>query len=97
MFGKDKSPEFIEQQFRDKSGENNPMFGKTHSSETLAKIRKRIYVYDATTKELIKVYSGTVEAKKDLKIGYDTLNRCCKTQEPYKGMILSKDELSFVR
>ena len=28
MFGKDKSPEFIEQAFRDKHGIHNPMFGK---------------------------------------------------------------------
>jgi len=89
MFGRLKSPKFIEQQFKDKSGEKNPMSGKTHSPETLAKIKKRIYVYDAVTKELIKVFSGTVEAKKDLKIGYDTLKRCSQTHESYKGMIFS--------
>lgn len=97
MFGRLKSPKFIEQQFKDKSGEKNPMYGKTHSPETLAKIKKRIYVYDAVTKELIKVFSSgaTVEAKKDLKIGYDTLKRCSQTHESYKGMIFSKEELSF--
>ena len=42
------------------------MFGKKHSVETLAKMRKQVFVYDATTKELIKVYSGIVEAKTDL-------------------------------
>jgi len=95
MFGQLKSPEFIEQQFKDKSGGNNPMYGKKHSQETLAKIKKRIYVYDAVTKELIKIYSGTVEAKKDLRIGYDTLKRCSQTHAYYKGMIFSKEVLSF--
>ena len=57
--------------------------------ETLAKIRKQVFVYDATTKDLIKVYSGVVEAKTDLKIGYDTLKNYCKSHKPYKGMILS--------
>ena len=46
-------------------------------------MKKKIYVYDAATKELIKIYYGTVEAKTDLKMGYDTLQRCCKTNEQY--------------
>jgi len=95
MYGKEKSPEFIAQQKKDKTGANNPMFGQTHSPEVLAKLRKQICVYDADTKKLIKVYPGTVIAKKDLKMGTDTLKRCCKTHEIYKGMIFSLTELSF--
>lgn len=94
MYDREKSPEFIEQQFRDKTGAKNPMYGEKHSPEDLVKMREKIYVYDAVTKKLIKVYSGTVEAKKDLRMGYDTLKRCCNTQETYKGMILSLKELS---
>jgi group I intron endonuclease len=94
MYDREKSPEFIEQQFRDKTGAKNPMYGKKHSPEDLVKMREKIYVYDAVTKKLIKVYSGTVEAKKDLRMGYDTLKRCCNTQETHKGMILSLKELS---
>lgn len=71
------------------------MFGNTHSPEVLAKMRKQIFVYDADTKNLIKVYPGTVIAKKDLKMGSDTLKRCCKTHEIFKGMIFSFTELSF--
>lgn len=33
MFGKEKSPEFIQQALRDKTGVNNPMFGKKHSDK----------------------------------------------------------------
>lgn len=54
MYGKEKYPEFIEQMYRDKSGPNNPMWGKTHSEETLNKMRKNVYVYDAISKKLIK-------------------------------------------
>lgn len=89
MFGKEKSPEFIQQALIDKTGVNNPMFGKKHSVQTLAKISKQVFVYDVTTKELIKVYSGVVEAKTDLKIGYDTLKKYCESHKPYKGMIFS--------
>lgn len=31
MYGREKSPEFIEQMYKDKHGSNNPMWGKTHS------------------------------------------------------------------
>lgn len=50
MFNKPKSKVFIEQMFRDKTGANNPMFGKPKSPERLAKLSKKVYVYDSNTK-----------------------------------------------
>jgi len=60
--------------YKDKSGSNNPMYGKSHSPETLAKLRKKVYVYEVigSERKLIKVYDSTVTAKTDLHIGYDT-------------------------
>lgn len=89
MFGKEKSPEFIEQMYKDKSGSNNPMWGKNHSEETLNKMRKNVYVYDTITKELIKKYDSSVEAKKNLKMGYDTLKKYLNSNKPFKGKIFS--------
>lgn len=40
MFGKEKSPEFIEHMYNDRLGVNNPKYGKAKSQETLAKLRK---------------------------------------------------------
>ena len=36
--------------YKDKSGINNPMFGKSHSIKTLEKLRKKVYVYNYDTK-----------------------------------------------
>lgn len=87
MFGKEKSPEFIEQMYKDKSGSNNPMWGKTHSPETLSKMKKAVWVYSSTSKELIKKYDGTVELKKDLKMGYDTIKKYLDSNKSYKGKL----------
>ena len=84
MFNKGKSPEFIEQMNKNKSGKNNPMFGKTHSEVTLNKLRKKLYVYDAETMLLIKEYNGIVKAKKSLRIGYDTLLKYAKNKKYLK-------------
>ncbi|KAG0890038.1 hypothetical protein G6F15_000134 (mitochondrion) [Rhizopus arrhizus] len=85
MYGREKSPEFIEQMHKDKYGSNNPMWGKTHSEDTLNKIRKSVYVYDALTMELIKEYNSSVTAKKDLKMGYDTLKKYLNSNKPFKA------------
>lgn len=63
MFNKAKSIEFIEQMNKDKSGDKNPMYGKKHSPETLEKIRKKVYVYNAETKILEKEFVSIKEAK----------------------------------
>lgn len=89
MYQREKSPEFIEQMYKDKHGSNNPMWGKTHSEDTLNKMRKGVYVYDALTMELIKEYKSTLFAKKDLRMGYDTLKKYLDTNKPFKGKIFS--------
>jgi hypothetical protein len=47
MFGREKSKEFIEMQTRDKSGSNNPLYGKIKSASTIAKLTKLVYVYNS--------------------------------------------------
>jgi len=95
MYGKEKSPEFLSQQLRDKSGDNNPMWGKTHSEETRKKLSTPIYVFDCTTKNLIAEFSGIVVAKKEMRIGYDTLKKYLKSGMPYKGQIFSYSQNPF--
>lgn len=94
MYGRDKSPEFIEQMHKDKHGSNNPMWGKTHSEDTLNKMRKRVYVYDTLSMELVKEYNSSVTAKEDLKIGYDTLKKYLNSNKPFKGKIFSSFPLN---
>lgn len=94
MYGKDKSPEFVEQIYKDKHGSNNPMWGKTHSEDTLNKMRKGVYVYNTSTMELIKKYESTMSAKKDLNMGYDTLKKYLNSNKPFKGKIFSSIPLN---
>jgi group I intron endonuclease len=76
------------------SGELNPFWEKTHSEETLNKMRKNVYVYDAISKELIKKYDSSVMIKKDLKMGYDTLKKYLNSDKPFKGKIFSSIPLN---
>ena len=87
MFGKDKSPEFVEQMYRDKTGSNNPMFGKKHTPQTLAKLKKPVWVYDNSSKELIKMYDGSMQLKKEMKMGYDTLKKYLDSNKSFKGKL----------
>ena len=89
MFGLKKSKEFIEMQLRDKKGPNNPLFGKIKSSSTLAKITKKIYVFNAEDMSLIGEYS-TVNCKKEFNMGYDTLIKYLNNGLPFKGKIFSR-------
>lgn len=82
MYGRTKSYEFIAQQTADKSGANNPQWGVAKSAETRAKLTKPVYVYDASTGVPLGQYS-TVGCKTTFNMGYDTLMRCIKTEEPY--------------
>lgn len=84
------SNEFILKQKSNKFGINNPMFGKKWSTETRKKIVKPIYVYDSATMKFLYLYSETVLAIKDLKMGYLTLKRCLLTKESFKGKIFSR-------
>lgn len=95
MYNKDKSLEFIYHMYKDKSRENNPQFGKKKSEETLAKLRKKVYVYDCDSKQLIKEYKGVVQAKNDLKIGFDTLTKYCNNKLPFNNLIFSFEPLDI--
>ena len=88
MFGKAKSAAFLAQQTKDKTGLNNPMFGVKKSEETLAKLRKMVYCYDATDDyKLLGVYS-TVECLRQFKMGSNTLLKRIADGEIYKGKYL---------
>ena len=90
MYGKPKSPEFIYWQTKDMTRHNNPMWGVEKAEETLAKTRKKVFVFDAETKKLIQEFKGTVECKKTLKMSTDTLYKYIESGKPYKGKILSR-------
>lgn len=79
-------------QNKDRSGINNPMFGKLKSSSTLNKIIKLVYVYNCLDMSLIGVFS-TVNCYKHFKIGKDTLNKYIKNGLPHKNKIFSREKL----
>jgi group I intron endonuclease len=93
MYNLSKSKEFLEMQFKDKKGPNNPLFGKIKSSSTLAKITKVVYVYNYLDMSLIGQYS-TVNCSKEFKMGKDTLSKYIKSGLPYKGKIFSRKKLN---
>lgn len=92
MYNKIKSYAFIAQQTRDKLGENNPMFGKTKSEQTLAKLRKMIFVYDVTQDyKLLGVYP-TVMCTRLFKLCNNTLKKRINNKEIHNGKyFFSKD------
>lgn len=71
------------------SGSKNPMFGKKHSLETLAKMRKRVYVYDANSLLLIKEFPGMKIASKSLSMSKNTILKHIRSKTKYKDMIFS--------
>ena len=73
MFNKQKSPEFIAHMYRDKSGANNPMYGLSKSEETLAKLRKMIYVYSVPDNYTLLGIYPTRECTQVFRLGYETL------------------------
>ena len=92
MYGRIKSKIFIEMQNKDKSGSNNPLFGKTKSAATLAKITKLVYVYNCVDMSYIGEFS-TVNCSNHFKMGKDTLTKYIKSGLPYKGKIFSRKKL----
>lgn len=90
MYG--KPPEFIAMQIRDKRGKNNPQYGKSKSIETLAKLKKLVYVYDVKDMTFIGSY-GTVECSKSFKMAKDTLTKYLNLNKPYKGKLFSSIKL----
>jgi hypothetical protein len=85
MYGKLKSTKFIEMQYRDKSGVNNPQY-------TIAKLTKLVYVYNALDMSLVGIFS-TVNAAKQMGIGKDTLSKYLSSGLPFKGKIYSRTQL----
>ena len=62
------------------------MFNKKHKSETLNKLRNKIYVYNINM-HLFKEYVSITQAIKDLYIGYQILKKYCDSG------IICKDKL----
>lgn len=89
MFGKPKSPEFIYWATRDRKGANNPMFGKPKSIETLNKVRKPVYYFDAESKLLLGKYDGFIVASEKTGIAKTTLKRYMDNNKVYKGILFS--------
>lgn len=92
MYGRVKSKEFIDMQTRDKSGSNNPAYGKPKSASTLAKLTKLVYVYNQTDMSYIGKFS-TVNCVKHYKMGKDTLTKYITNGLPFKGKIFMRSKL----
>lgn len=83
MFDKEKSKEFIEWQYKDKTAHLNPMFGLKHSEITRQKLTKLIYVYNEEY-HLIGTYS-TIACIKTFKIDVRTLKKYIIKGALFKG------------
>ena len=79
-------------QNKNRSGENNPLFGKVKSPSTILKITKLVYVYNCLDMALIGEFS-TVKCSKEFKMGKDTLKKYIDRGLPYKGKIFSRIKL----
>lgn len=91
MFGKTKSPEFIAMQKRDKTGPNNPQFGVIKSADTIAKLTKLVYVYNAADFSFIGEYP-TRKCINHFHIGSDTLTKYLKNGKPFKGLLFCRSK-----
>lgn len=81
-------------QTRDKSGSNNPLYGKIKSALTIAKLTKLVYVYNGREDmSFIGEYS-TVNCSKLFNMGKDTLN-ILKMVFLLKGKYLA--EINFIK
>nr|YP_010714071.1 GIY-YIG homing endonuclease [Fuscoporia gilva]WDD39634.1 GIY-YIG homing endonuclease [Fuscoporia gilva] len=88
MFDRIKSKEYLIMQNRNKSGANNPLYGKSKSILTISKITKLVYVYKFKEMSLIGIFP-TVKCSKQFKMGKDTLTKYIKSGLPYKGKLFS--------
>lgn len=80
-------------QTRDKSGSNNPLYGKIKSALTIAKLTKLVYVYNGREDmSFIGEYS-TVNCSKQFNMGKDTLTKYIKNGLAFKGKIFSRNKL----
>ena len=77
-------------QKRDKTGSNNPQYGVKKSEATLYKLRKIIYVYNASDGSLEGTYA-TVECCRKFKMCSNTLTKRANDGKVYKGYIFTRE------
>lgn len=77
----------------DKKGPLNHQYGKKKSLETILKLRKTIYVYNAETMESLGEF-GTTECYRHFKMGSDTIVKYAKSNKPFKGKVFSYIKLT---
>jgi hypothetical protein len=95
MYNRVKSKEFfffLQMQNRNKSGSNNPNFGRIKTQSTIVKITKLVYVYNSLDMSYIGEFS-TVKCSKHYNMGKDTLTKYIKKGIPFKGKIFSREKL----
>jgi group I intron endonuclease len=72
----------------DRRGENHPMFGRTHSVETLEKISANlgtaIFVYCSKELTLINSFSSANKASKHFKVSCPTILKYVKSGELFQ-------------
>lgn len=61
-------------------GSNNLMLGKT---KTLAKLRKKVYIYDSN-RQFVKNYNSVGFTVKDLRVGANTVKKYLDKDKLYK-------------
>lgn len=73
-------------------GEKNPMYGKKHTEETLAKIsahaatrKLKIAQLDKDTLNIIQIFDGVKDAEKALKVSHGWLSKAAKTNKVAYG------------
>lgn len=77
-----------------RSGSRSPRFGIKHTEESRVKMgSKYIYVYDASTNQLISTYLGLREASKMLRMSNNTISKHIASGLPYKGKIFSRSPI----
>lgn len=73
-----------------RAGPDSPRFGILHTAEARVKIGSRyIYVYDASTHQLISSYLCLREAAKALHMSHHSIRKGHASGSPYKGMLFS--------
>ena len=75
---------------KDRSGVNNPMYGKARSEVTLAKLRKMVWVYDVEKNYKLLGVFPTVMCTKTFHISYETLTKRLQDGKIHKGKYFSR-------
>lgn len=92
MYNLPKSPEFIAFMKKSKAGSANPQYGVIKTPETIEKLSKKVYTYDLDN-NLLVIYPSKMICRKELHIGYDTIQKYIDTGKPFKGKIFSSKPL----